>query len=112
VKNNTSVVKSLLNQALQNTSDDFSLQEAKAHIRRALGAIESVEQKRNVREQHRIERKNKEIKNPATNVNFVLNVIEKELAIEKAKLEEIKSRRNAPKIKDQDDENGMEYVMG
>lgn len=111
MKSNTQQIKSLLNQALSNAPNDFSLQEVKVHIRRALMIIESVENKREFREEKRVQRK---LTGSATgtDLNSVLNIIEKEMNAEKIKLEQIKSKKNAAKIADQEDQNGLDYVMG
>lgn len=110
MKNNTDHFKMLLNQALSQAPNDFALQEAKGFIKKAIASIENVESKRVVREQKRIERKN--LQTTGADLTSVLNAIEKEMSVEKMKLEQIKSRKNAIKIVDQDDQNGLEYVMG
>lgn len=112
MKNNTGIVKSLLNQALHNTPDDFSLQEAKAYIRKALSIVENVENKRSVREDNKIARKTAVNSITATDFNSVLNVVENEIKKEKDRLQQLKEKKNAPKINDQDDQNGLDYVMG
>ena len=111
MKNNTDIVKSLLSQALHNTPDDFSLQEVKTFIRKALSIVESVESKRSVREENRIARKNV-VKNQGADLASVLNVVENEIKKEKDRLQQLKERKNAPKMNDQDDQNGLDYVMG
>ena len=110
MKNNTDVVKSLLNQALVNTPDDFALNDVKIFIRKALGIVEGVESKRSLREQKRVERKQLQIS--PTQLPSVLDAIENELKNEKMKLEEIKKKRSSVSLSDQDDQNGLEYVMG
>lgn len=111
MKDNTAVVKGLLMQALSNTPDDFSLREAKVHIRRALGVVEDVEVKRSSREEARLARKNLAV-SPAANVNSLLNVVENEIQKEKDKLKQIKDRSKAHGLIDREDQNGTEYVMG
>lgn len=110
MKSNTQQIKLLLNQALSNAPNDFSLQEVKIHIRKALMIIENVENKRTIREEKRVQRK-MEV-STTSELNSVLNIIEKEMNAEKIKLEQIKSKKNAAKIADQEDQNGLEYVMG
>jgi len=112
MKNNTGIVKSLLNQALHNTPDDFSLQEVKAYIRKALSIVESVENKRTVRQENKIARKTASNPMPVVDLGSVLNVVENEIKKEKDRLQQLKERKNAPKINDQDDQTGLDYVMG
>lgn len=111
MKNNTGIVKSLLNQALHNTPDDFSLQEVKAYIRKALNIVENVESKRSVREESRLARKNA-VSTQGADLTSVLNVVENEIKKEKDRLQQLKERKNAPRINDQEDQNGLDYVMG
>ena len=111
MKDNTNVVKGLLTQALVNTPDDFSLQEVKAHIRRALSIVEGVEARRSNREEARLARKGAAASSKAE-LNSVLSVVESEIQKERDKLRQIRDRSRSGSMADREDQNGTDYVMG
>jgi len=102
MKNNTQGLKNLLEEALGNVPDDFSLSEVRFHIRAALGLIEHVESKRQRRD-------NLQKKKSAAVVNTydpfkAIQAIEEEIAKEKTKLENLKIKNNIVNQKDDDDD--------
>jgi len=93
MKNNTSDLKSCLQQALRIAPNDFSLQEVKGLIARALSVVEGVEKKRSLREQNKADRVQQKLQ-PIQNPLNVLQNIENELTNQKKKLEEIRKRKS------------------
>lgn len=92
MKENTEVVKNILQQALYKIPQDFSLIDAKQHIRLALIKIEEVEKKRNVRQTNKEKRKNKE--KISYNQNSI-QIIEKMIEEEKNKINKFKDEENS-----------------
>mgnify|MGYP003343162389 CR=1 FL=1 len=80
MKSNTGLLKNSLHQALINAPDDFSLQEVKILIVRALDIVESVEKKRNIRETSVQKRKEASVAQKKEFFNS-LKAIENEIAI-------------------------------
>ena len=103
MKNNINPTKELLQKALVNIPQDFSLSEVRYHIRVALNKLENVEKKRNKREiasENRKEEKNRHGYDP----RLVLKSIDEMISEERAKLEEINRLRNKPKDRTEDDD--------
>jgi hypothetical protein len=109
MKHNTEILKSHLQQALRNTPVDFALSEVKGLIVQALNIVEVVESKRTGRQASKEARQAKITL--SSNPHAALKAIESELETEKKKLQEINSRRSAPKTAE-NDENGIENVFG
>lgn len=110
MKNNTNATKNYLRQALINAPDDFSLQEVKVLIVKAMEAIEEVEKKRQIREDNYQKRKSVQAKKSTVN-NLV--AIEREINLEKNKLEQLVSKRNSEKIIDAPtNDEEMQNVFG
>lgn len=110
MKENTEQMKVLLTRALAAAPNDFSLSEARSLISRALQSVEAVESKRSKREAALQERKQGRIplvQNPLS----AWQAIEAELAHERKKLEEMKSRRGLPKLS-QDEGDELSNVFG
>jgi hypothetical protein len=105
MKNNTEQMKIFLQKALVNAPQDFSLSEVRYHLRVALTKLEDVEKKRERRDVASENRKEERAKKQqGFNPFATLQAIEEMISEEKAKLEEIQRRRNAPKDGTQDDD--------
>lgn len=111
MKNNTNSTKNFLRQALINAPDDFSLHEVKVLIVKAMEIIEDVENKRKKREEKYQKRKASSLENLTVN-NLV--AIEREIKAEKAKLDEIVSKKKLAKETkvDNSDNEEMQNVFG
>ena len=111
MKNNTEELKNYLYRALTHSPNDFALQEVKILINKAIGIVENIEKKRNIREVNQVKKKNL-VQNGFGHIN-TLKIIDKELNDTMIKLEQIKNRRNLPKIADSDEENNeLQNVFG
>lgn len=103
----TEQTKIYLQKALLNAPDDFALSEVRFHLRAALNKLETVEKKRQKRETAYQERKEKAVATQnAYDPAATLRAIDEMIAEEKAKIDEIHRRRNAPKggeIEDNED---------
>ena len=113
MKSNTGLLKNSLHQALINAPDDFSLQEVKILIVRALDIVESVEKKRNIRETSVQKRKEASVAQKKEFFNS-LKAIENEIASAKNNLNEIKNKKmNKQNQKPSDFESDeMQNVFG
>lgn len=94
--NKTEKLKNLLSLALQSAPDDFALQEVRSHIRTALVKLETVEKKRDRREQP-VQTNNwpvvaGQLVNPHA-VRHAIDAIDEMIATEKLKINEITNRR-------------------
>jgi hypothetical protein len=92
MKDNTEVVKNILQQALYKIPQDFSLIDAKQYIKLALIKIEEVEKKRNIRQTNKEKRKNKE--KISYNQNSI-QIIEKMIDEERNKINKFKDEENS-----------------
>jgi hypothetical protein len=111
VKNNTTELKQYLQKALKHT-EDFSLQEVKVLLSRAIAVVENVENKRINREKHRVQRQESTLVNKVANPWAVLQNIEEELALEKKKLTEIANKKKMNNIPQSNDEEELQNVFG
>jgi len=102
MKTNTTDAKRLIQQALSSMPEDFTLSEARYHLKAALSHVEHVEQKRNRRE---IQQRQNEVQarfnsmgqlpgNPAA-LKESLKAIDDMIAQEQKKLEELQAKRQA-----------------
>lgn len=109
MKNNTSELKSYLQNALRATPHDFALSEVRGLISRALSVVESVEDKRRTREANSQKRTASQpiFQNPIGALKYLDN----ELAEQQKKLKDIENRRNTPQVQD-DGGNELENVFG
>lgn len=103
--------KIYLQKALLNTPDDFALSEVRFHLRAALNKLESVEKRRQKRETAFQERKEKAVvAQQAYDPAAALRAIDEMIAEEKAKIDEIHRRRNAPKGEDLDGNDDLQLL--
>ena len=102
MKNNTTDTKRLIQQAINNMPDDFTLSEARFHLRAALSHVESVETKRNRREA--VQRQNEmnarfksmgQIPTGTIDLRENLKAIDDLIAAEQKKLDEIVAKRQS-----------------
>jgi len=107
MKTNTTDAKRLIQQAISTMPDDFTLSEARYHLKAALSHVENVEQKRQRREvtqrQNEMNAQFKKmgtLQGPAIDLKESLKAIDDMIASEQKKLDEIVAKRqsrNAPK---------------
>jgi sensor histidine kinase YesM len=109
MKHNTSELKTHLMNALRAAPNDFSLSEVRGLISRALGLVETVEDKRHSREVRRQDRAKSS--NTFVNPLGTLNYLDKELAEQQKKLKELENRQNQTEI-EEDGGNGLQNVFG
>lgn len=110
MKSNTDDLKSNLRRALVSAPDDFSLREVRSVIVRALEMVEEVERRRVKRSDAAESRAARNIFIPRPQSSF--NAIERELETERAKLEEIKSRRSSGRDARSSEGEELQNVFG
>lgn len=98
---NTEKLRNLLSLALQNTPDDFALQEIKGHIRHAIVKLDHVETKRTRREQVQTVAPVPSLN--SKDLRHRLDAIDELISTEKLKIEEISNRRKGNDDGDGDD---------
>jgi len=104
MKNNTHRLKSLLQQAIRECPQDFTLSEARFHLNAALTKVEQVErkrEKRHVAEQEQY-RQQWPVGNTGLNVRETLQYIDTMIADEQKKIQEIAERRNRQQRPDEE----------
>ena len=114
MKNNTDTIKRLLAQAMSSWPDDFTLSEAKSHLKLCLRKIEQVEARRNKRGSAEKTQAEKwwgnlagNIQNPL-NIQQTLDAIDGMMAEEQRKLDEIAARKkNRPAIQEDEPDSTL-----
>lgn len=109
MSSNTENIKLTLRKLIANVPQDFALEEVRLHLKNALAKLESVDKKRERREN------NAERREVAKNQDKVklydpfktMKAIEEEITKEKNKLENIQRRRNQEK----DDNNEFQTIF-